>query len=46
MTLEDYEKLYKLRKNLLILASLQVIKKYRLSNFKGFNVARLVKDNF
>jgi hypothetical protein len=45
MSFEDYKKLYKLRKSLLILASLQVIKgRSKLSNFKGINVARLVND--
>jgi hypothetical protein len=46
MSFEDYKELGKLRKSVLILASLQVIKGSKLSNFKGFNIARLVGKYF
>jgi Leucine-rich repeat (LRR) protein len=43
--LEDYKKICKIRKILLFLASLQVIKNRSiLSNFKGFNIARIVSS--
>jgi Leucine-rich repeat (LRR) protein len=46
ISLEDYKKICKTRKTLIILASLQVIKGKKLSNIHGFNIARLVGEYF